>query len=230
MKTRVVLYARVSTDCQADCGVSLDTQTAKLRAYAALYDLAVVDTVAESWTGKTLARPGFARAIAALENGSADAIAVTKLDRLTRSVRDLSTLIEDYFAKRYSLLSVDDRVDTRSAIGRFTLHIVGSIAQWEREVIGERTKEALGHLKAQGVAMGGAPLGTRYGAPDASGRRALEPCLAERAVVTRISELRTRGLSYAKVAVILQEEGAATKRGGRWDARRVRNVCVRKAS
>lgn len=228
-KTRVVMYVRVSTSEQAVNGVSLDAQAIKLGAYATALDLTVVDTVTEVASAKSLARPGLQRALTMLESGEADALAVTCLDRLTRSVADLGTLIERYFAKRFSLLSVGDSVDTRSAAGRLVLHILGSVSQWEREAIGERTKTALAHLRDTGVRLGATPMGLRYGARDASGRCAVEVDPTEVNVIARIAELRASGLSYAKCAHVLRTERVPTKRGGTWDARRVRLISVREA-
>src|SRR5437899_402380 len=99
MTTRTVAYLRVSTDKQADHGISLDAQRAKAEAYATLYDLDLVEVIVDAGvSAKTLDRPGLTRALAMLRSGKADAVLVVKLDRLTRSVRDLGDLVERYFA------------------------------------------------------------------------------------------------------------------------------------
>ena len=117
---RVVGYLRVSSESQATEGVSLDAQRTKLAAYCHALDLELVALEAdEGVSAKTLRRPGLQRALAALEEGRADAVLVTKLDRLTRSVRDLGDLVERFFAsERWSLLSVGDSIDTKTAAGR----------------------------------------------------------------------------------------------------------------
>ena len=119
-KTRTVAYLRVSTEKQADHGVSLEAQRAKVAAYAQLYDLELVDIVVDAGaSAKTLEREGLQRALAMLRAGRADALLVVKLDRLTRSVRDLGDMVEEYFASgRWALLSVGEQVDTRTAAGR----------------------------------------------------------------------------------------------------------------
>jgi site-specific DNA recombinase len=170
---RAVGYVRVSTETQAEEGVSLAAQRAKLDAYATAMDLSLV-TVREDAgvSAKTLERPGLRAALEDLEAGRADALLVPKLDRLTRSVRDLGFLLERYFAARFSLLSIADSVDTRTAGGRLVLHVLTSVAQWEREAIGERTRDALRHLKAKGVRIGAEAIGwKRLPDRDDDGRR-----------------------------------------------------------
>ena len=75
-----------------------------------------------------------------LKAGDAEALLVVKLDRLTRSVVDLGTLVERYFAPgKAALLSVGEQIDTRSVAGRLVLNVLASVSQWEREAIGDRT-------------------------------------------------------------------------------------------
>jgi site-specific DNA recombinase len=160
---RVVGYVRVSSEGQATEGVSLDAQRTKLAAYCLAMDLELVALEAdEGVSAKTLRRPGLQRALAALEEGRADAVLVTKLDRLTRSVRDLGDLVERYFGgERWSLLSVGDSIDTKTAAGRLVLNVLVSVAQWEREATGERTRDALAEVKRQGGTLGADALGWR---------------------------------------------------------------------
>src|SRR3989442_8701879 len=165
--TKAIGYIRVSTDKQADHGISLEAQQAKLTAYAQLYDVELVDIIVDAGvSAKTLDRPGLQRALGMLRKGQASALLVAKLDRLTRSVKDLGTLVEDYFSSdKITLLSVADNIDTRTAAGRLVLNVLGSVAQWEREVISERTSEALSHIKTQGHKTGGdVPYGNRLAA------------------------------------------------------------------
>ncbi|MBX3229223.1 MAG: recombinase family protein [Labilithrix sp.] len=161
MGTRVVGYIRVSTDGQADAGTSLEAQRAKLTAYAEAMDLDLVTIEEDAGiSAKTVVgRPGLLRALGRLDADEADGLLVVKLDRLTRSVRDLGDLVERYFSRRHSLLSLGDSIDTRTASGRLVLHIIGSVAQWEREAIGERTRDALAHLRRRDVRLGGEALG-----------------------------------------------------------------------
>jgi site-specific DNA recombinase len=228
--TKVIGYCRVSTARQADEGVSLEAQTSKLRMYCDLYGLELVGVVVDSGvSAKTLKRPGLASALARMEAGEASGLLVAKLDRLTRSVKDLGILVETYFGDgQHELLSVADNIDTRSAGGRLVLNVLASVSQWEREAIGERTKDALGYLRAEGVQLGGAALGWRRGdTRDESGRRVVERVEAEAATVARIMELRADGFTLRASAAALEAEGRRTKTGGRWFANTIRRVVAR---
>src|SRR5258707_14291716 len=116
-KTRAVAYLRVSTEKQADKGVSLDAQRAKVEAYAQLYELELVEVGVDAGvSAKTLDRAGLRRALEILKAGQAEALLVVKLDRLTRSVVHLGQLVEDYFADgKLALLSVGEQIDTESS-------------------------------------------------------------------------------------------------------------------
>ena len=111
---RVIAYARVSTAEQADGGISLEAQQAKMTAYAALYDLTVVETVTEAESGKSLNRSGLRPALELLKAGKADGLLIVKLDRLTRNVADWQTLIDDYPASAVArqLLKASTTVST----------------------------------------------------------------------------------------------------------------------
>ena len=231
--TRTVAYLRVSTDHQADRGVSLDAQRAKVEAYASLYDLELVAVEVDAGaSAKSLnGRPALDRALSMLEAGEADALLVVKLDRLTRSVRDLGALLDTFQAGGWELMSVSEQVDTRTAAGRLVLNVLASIFQWEREAVGERTREALSHLRSQGVKLGGEALGwTRDDETDDDGRRLVREVRSEAATVGRILELRAEGLTLRAIAARLEAEGHRTKRGGQWHANTVRRVLAREAA
>lgn len=222
MTTRAVAYLRVSTDKQADKGVSLEAQRAKVEAYAALYDVELVEVIVDAGaSAKTLARPGLARALDMLHTGKANAILVVKLDRLTRSVRDLGELIDGYFAPgKSSLLSVSEQIDTRSAAGRLVLNVLASVGQWERETIGERTKAAMQHKASCGEFTGGE---ARYGyAVGADGK--LEPVETEQAVLRLARQYRAAGLSLRAVARRLAEGGFTTRGGGAFAPVQIRRM------
>jgi DNA invertase Pin-like site-specific DNA recombinase len=210
--TKAVGYIRVSTDKQAEHGVSLEAQHAKLTQYAALYDLALVDILVDAGvSAKTLERPGLQRALGLLRKGQANALLVAKLDRLTRRVKDLGTLVEDYFSSdRITLLSVADSIDTRTAAGRLVLHVLGSVAQWERETIGERTAEALAHKREQGQRTN---LHAPYGLRIAEDGKTLVKDEAEQALLGAIRDARSRGLSQRAIVAELERQGFTTRKG-----------------
>jgi DNA invertase Pin-like site-specific DNA recombinase len=218
--TRTVAYLRVSTDKQADRGVSLEAQRAKVQAYAALYDLELVAIEVDAGeSAKSLDRPALTRALGMLKAGKADALLVVKLDRLTRSVRDLADLVDNYFTKRAALLSVSEQIDTRSAAGRLVLNVLGVVGQWEREAIGERVSAAKQYMAEQGKYLGGdAPYGFRI----ADDGVMLEPVEAEQAVLATAHDLRRAGMSLRKIAAELDARGLRARNGRRFAAEQVK--------
>jgi DNA invertase Pin-like site-specific DNA recombinase len=209
---KVVGYVRVSTDEQATQGVSLEAQTAKVEVYASLYDLELVEVIAEAGvSAKSLERPGLARALSMLRKGKAHGLLVAKLDRLTRSMHDLGTLVEEELVKgKWTLLSVADQLDTRTASGRLVLNILGSVATWERDVIAERTRDALAYKRARGERTS---LHAPYGYRLAEGGNVLEADAAEQAMLQAIREARGRGLSQRAIVVELARKGFTTRKG-----------------
>lgn len=231
-KTRVVGYVRVSTEEQANEGASLAAQRTRLEAYAVAMDLDLVAVFEDAGrSAKNLDRPGIRAALQLLDNGRADGLLAVKLDRITRSVRDLGDLLDGYFAERFALLSVGDHIDTRTATGRLMLNLLTSVGQWERERTGERVREVMQHLARQGVRFGEVPLGfKRTDQLDAHGRRALVPDLDGLATINRARELRAEGRSLRQIAAKLTSEGRRTAKGGRWAAETVRLVLERAES
>jgi DNA invertase Pin-like site-specific DNA recombinase len=221
-RTRTIAYVRVSTDKQAEHGVSLEAQRSKVEAYAALYDLDLVAVEVDAGvSAKSLDRPALARALAELEAGRADALLVVKLDRLTRSVRDLGELVERCTREGWALLSVSDAIDTRTAAGRLVLNVLASVAQWEREAVGERTKAALDHKRSCGEVAGTVPYGSRLAADGVH----LEADPAEAAAVELVRALRADGVSIRRIAERLNAQGAPC-RGGRWHPTTVARIAA----
>ncbi|MBV8760123.1 MAG: recombinase family protein [Deltaproteobacteria bacterium] len=219
-KTPTVAYLRVSTDKQADRGLSLEAQEAKVRQYADLFELDLVDIAVDAGvSAKSIDRPALARALAMLESGAAKALLVVKLDRLTRSVRDLCDLVDRYFRDGdCALKSVSEQVDTSSAAGRMVLNVLSSVSQWEREAIGERTAAVMRHKVANGEYIGGH---SRFGYKVASDGTALEPVADELAAMTRAKELRAQGMSLRAVAKALEAAGYRARNGRTFAAMQV---------
>lgn len=218
--TKTIGYIRVSTDKQADKGVSLDAQREKLEAYAKLYDLDLVDVIVDAGeSAKTLNRPGLERALSMLGN-EADALLVVKLDRLTRSVADLGALLETHF-KNAALLSVSEQIDTRTAAGRLVLNVLASVSQWEREAIGERTSAAMRHKQAQGQYIGGkVPYGYTLEAGE------LVKHENEQKVIQCVRELRESGLSYRAIVSELQSRGFKSRTGKTFSPMQVKRMAA----
>jgi site-specific DNA recombinase len=224
-RLKVIAYPRVSTDEQSEEGVSLQAQVAKMRAYADLYGIEIVDIVEDAgFSAKTLDRPGLQSILARLKRKEIDGILVAKLDRLSRNVGDWNHLIETYFAEKpgKTLLSVADQIDTRTATGRMVLNMMMTIYQWERETIAERTRDALRYKKSVGQKTGGpVPYGFERG-PDKLGPKGvpiktLVPCQSEQESLALMRAFRSEGMTLVEIGAELAARGIQRREGGAWD-------------
>jgi site-specific DNA recombinase len=219
-------YVRVSTKDQADFGVSLETQTEKVRAMAVVQGTELTEVIIDAGeSAKSLDRPGMARLLALVDAGAVDTVIIAKLDRLTRSVKDLAELLERFTRRGVSLVSVAESLDTGTAAGRLVLNIMVSVSQWEREAIGERTRDAMHHKRAAGERVGTLPFGYRL----AADRVHLEPEPREQEALTRLRELRDAGYTLAEVAEELNAQGYQTRRGTPWRLQYVADVLKKAA-
>jgi DNA invertase Pin-like site-specific DNA recombinase len=210
---KAIGYVRVSTDRQAEHGVSLEAQEAKIRAMAAVQDAELLDVIVDAGeSAKSLNRPGMAQLLALVDARAVDVVIIAKLDRLTRSVKDLAELLERFTRRGVSLVSVADALDTRSAAGRLVLNIMVSVSQWEREAIGERTRDAMRHKRAAGERVGTVPFGYRLAADGVH----LEADPAEQAIAAEIREMRQAGHTMRSIAAALNRQGFTTRRGTPW--------------
>jgi DNA invertase Pin-like site-specific DNA recombinase len=211
MKT--IGYARVSTDKQADRGVSLEAQAEKIRAMAVVQDAELLDTIVDGGeSAKSLNRPGMARLLALVDSGDVQAVIVAKLDRLTRSVKDLCTLLERFERRGVTLVSVAESLDTGSAAGRLVLNIMTAVSQWEREAIGERTRDALSFKRRNGERVGNMAYGYRL----ADDGQHLEPDPGEQEALAEIRRLRGDGMPLRGIAAALNQQQMRTRRGTEW--------------
>jgi site-specific DNA recombinase len=213
-KLRCALYTRKSTEEGLDMEFnSLDAQREACDAY-------VASQKAEGWvvapnryddggfSGATLERPALQRLIADIEAGSIDIVVVYKIDRLSRSLMDFAKLVEIFDRNNVTFVSVTQAFSTVTSMGRLTLNILLSFAQFEREVIGERIRDKFAASRKKGMWMGGwAPLG--YDIRD----RKLVINTAEAASVRTIFQRFTRVGSMTKLVPILAKEGITAKSG-----------------
>jgi DNA invertase Pin-like site-specific DNA recombinase len=199
--------------------VSLDAQAEKIRAMAVVQGAELVDIIVDAGeSAKSLNRPGMARLQAVVNAGEVNAVIIAKLDRLTRSVKDLAELLERFQRRGVALVSVAESLDTGSAAGRLVLNIMTAVSQWEREAIAERTQTALAHKRAHRRVYNHVPYGfLRDG-------DSLVPLEAEQAVVSRIRSCRASGWPLRRIADVLNQDGVPTKRGSRWAAQTVQDV------
>jgi len=216
---KTVGYVRVSTEDQAREGVSLAAQEARIRALALATDRDLSEIVVdEGESAKSLSRPGLQQILGAVRAGTVKAIVVLKLDRLTRSVRDLGELLETFAKYDTALISVSESLDTASAAGRLMVNVLGSVAQWEREAISERTAFALTHKRQNGQAYSRTPFGY-----DRKGN-ALVPNVAQQRAVALVRRMAKDGASLRQIASTLTRRGIAPPRGRQWYASGVRSI------
>lgn len=163
---RCAIYTRKSTEEGLDQAFnSLDAQREACEAYA-------ISQRHEGWqvlstryddggfSGGNLARPALQRLLADINEGKVDLVVVYKIDRLTRSLMDFSKLVETFDRHQTSFVSVTQHFNTTSSMGRLTLNVLLSFAQFEREVTGERIRDKVAASKRKGMWMGGpVPLG-----------------------------------------------------------------------
>ncbi len=205
-------YVRVSTDKQAEQGVSLEAQAEKIRAMAVVHNAKLAEIIVDAESAKSLNRPGMARLLAMVDAGEVQTVIIAKLDRLTRSVKDLCTLLERFERRGVALVSVAESLDTSSAAGRLVLNIMTSVSQWEREAIGERTRDAMRHKRSNGERVGNIPYGFRLAADG----RHLERDPGEQKVLAEIRRLRRDGATLRAIAAALNHRTLRTRRGTAW--------------
>ena len=189
-------YIRVSSEEQTESGLSIEAQEAKIRAYCTLHDLELDRILRDDQSAKNLKRPAIQELLGLVRARKAGAVLVVgKLDRLTRSVRDLCELIDTFARAKLELASVAEQLNTATAAGRMVVHMLGVIAQWERETIGERTSDAMAVKRARGERVSRhPPYGWRHEGT------ALVSDSQEQKGITLAVELRRRGASYGEIA------------------------------
>lgn len=208
--TRVMGYGRVSTDDQGENGVGLAAQEAAIRDKAERSGWELLDVVTDTASGKSMRkRPGLERCLAVLDSGFAEALVVAKLDRLSRSLVDFGHLLERAKAKGWKIVVLDMDLDMTTAAGEMTANTLMNFAQFERRLIGERTKAALAVKRLQGVRLG-------------------RPPKLEDKLVRRIGRLHDAGTSLGAIARQLNDDAVPTAHGGaKWHASTVRAVLHR---
>ena len=218
---KAIAYTRVSTQEQADSGLSLTGQRERIAAYCIAREWELVETVTDAGvSGGTLQRPGLSHVLDMVRRGDVDVVVVLKLDRLTRSVKDLGDLLERFEKAQVAFSSVSDNFDTTSANGKLVLNILGSVAQWERDVIAERTSDAMQVARSQGKRVGAVPFGFTL----AQDGETLDPDPEALETVAAIADLRRKGESLRSIARTLNAAGIATAQAAAWTAETVRRV------
>ena len=220
MAQQAIGYIRVSTDGQAQDGVSLDAQRAKIEAWAMLndYELAAVHVDA-GISGKNCNRPGLQDALADCRKGSA--LVVYSLSRLSRSVRDTMDIGDKLAKVGADLVSLSEKIDTTSAAGKMVFRLLAVMNEFERDQISERTTTALQFKKSRGEKTGGQ---VPYGFTLADDGVALVENAAEQDVLAQAKELHAGGMSLRKVAAELQRRGFNARNGQAFQSEQIRRM------
>jgi len=193
---KVIGYVRVSTQEQGADGAGSDAQRRAIRDECARRGWQLVSIEEDVKSGKTLSnRPGLERVLAACRAGEVSGVIVAKLDRLSRSLPDFARLLEDAKDRGYNVVALDLGVDLSTPAGEFLANVMASAAQWERRIIGQRTKDALAELKAQGVTLG-------------------RPTVIDAKLAARIRLQRRRGWTLQAICDQLNANGVPTAHGG----------------
>jgi DNA invertase Pin-like site-specific DNA recombinase len=203
-------YVRVSTAEQRDSGAGLEAQRRAILAECERRGWELVEVIEDrGYSAKDLKRPGIRAALDALRGGDARALVVAKLDRLSRSMLDFTALMAQAQKQSWALVALDCAVDTTTPAGEAMANVLATFAQFERRLIGQRTRDALREKKAQGVRLG-------------------RPVKLPASVAKRIVRERKTGLSLAAIAEGLNEDKVPTAHGGRaWYPATVRAVLKR---
>jgi site-specific DNA recombinase len=217
-------YVRVSTQGQAEEGVSLAAQKARIAAWCAANDYELVAVYEDAGiSGASMAgREGLRAALAATGKGMA--LVAYSMSRLARSTRDMLDVADRLERQGADLVSLTERIDTTSAAGRMVYRMLAVLSEFERDLVGERTKAALAHKRAKGQKYGPVP----FGFAEVEGR--LVEVKREALAVAEILRLRGRGMAYARIAEHLNTEGIQGKQGGRWHASTVRYLINRQSA
>jgi DNA invertase Pin-like site-specific DNA recombinase len=221
---RLVGYARVSTEDQAREGVSLEAQRERLAAYATAHGFELVSVEVDAGISGKVApaqRPGLARALDRVRGGEADGLVMLKLDRLSRSTRDVLDLVDETGRDGWRLVSVSENLDTATAAGRLVVTVLAALSQMEREQVAERTRFALDAIAREGR---GRSRFTPYGWRTADGsteNRAgdhseLVAHTDEQAALRRIVRHRKHGKGARRIATALSRQGTNPRSGKPW--------------
>ncbi|MDF1510535.1 recombinase family protein [Robertmurraya sp. DFI.2.37] len=210
---RVAAYIRVSTHMQVEDGYSLSAQKERLNAFAFSQGWEIVQYyVDEGISAKDMDRPELQRMLKGVKEGLFDIVLVYKLDRLTRSVIDLDHLLKEFSKYNVMFKSSTEVYDTTTATGRLFIRLVASMAQWERENLGERVRMGMLQKAQEGKwVINMAPFGY-----DLDGIDRLKINASEAALVKEIYSMYINGTGMHKIAKILNQRGLYTKKNKPW--------------
>ncbi len=222
---KAIGYVRVSTSDQAHKGVSLEAQQERIEAWATANGAELLAVhVDRGLSGKRADnRPALQAALARACRDRA-VLVVYSLSRLSRSIKDTCIIGERLAKAGATLVSLTEQLDGTTASGRLMLHLMTVLSQFERELIGERTRSAMAHLRGQNRRISGrVPFGY---ALDADGE-SLTPILAEQTVINEMQTLRAEGRSLRAIVAHLEQRGIQPKNGRTWTPATVAGILRR---
>lgn len=204
-------YTRVSTEGQAFEGVSLEAQRERISLWAKAndYNLIKIHVDAGISGGKTENRPALKMALKQVISGP-HALVVYSLSRLARSTRDTLAISDQLDKAGADLVSLSEKIDTTSASGKMIFRLLAVLAEFERDLIGERTKSAMNHLRKNRRLIGAIP----YGYDLASDGETLLDNKQEQKNFTLIMSFHAKGYSFRQIKTELEKLGIKAKRGG----------------
>ena len=225
---RAIGYVRVSTDMQANEGISLEAQQAAIQQYCSLHGLKLVAVCKDVLSGGKDQRPGLQDALRTLER-SGDVLVVLKFDRLSRSIRHFCELYETYFKNgEKELVAIRESIRLDSALGRALINILLVFAQMEREATGERTREAIHHIRQSGYHFGKVPYGKKtIAAPDNPRMKVLVDDEAELAVIAQLKAWAAQDVGITEMSHRLNAAGTPPPQGKRWTKSLIYNLRLR---
>jgi DNA invertase Pin-like site-specific DNA recombinase len=225
---RAVGYVRVSTDMQATEGMSLDAQQSAIEGYCILHGIRLVKICKDVISGGKDVRPGLQEALRTLQT-SADVLIVLKFDRLSRSIKHFCELYETYFKDgTKELVAIRESIRLDSSLGRALVGILLVFAQMEREATGERTREAINHIRKSGYHFGKVPYGKRkIPAPDNPRMKILVEDEAELAVLAQIKTWAAERIGMTEIASRLNAKGTKPPQGATWTKSLLYNLRLR---
>jgi len=219
------IYIRVSTDEQAKEGYSIRAQEEKLRAYAALKEWRIYSVYAdEGISGKDIdGRPAVKQLIADVESGKINNVLVYKIDRLTRSTKNLIELIDIFNVNQCAFNSLVESIDTASATGRMFLKIVGIFAEFERENLAERVRLGMERKVKEGYVICSYAPSLGYSRENGTKIQVINE--TEAAIVRRIYNMYLHDdYSMRSICRILNAEQIPTKNKKRWTDSTIKHV------
>ncbi len=218
-RIRVALYVRVSTDKQAEYGMSLDAQRAELERYCHERGWEIVEVYVDGgFSGKDIDRPAFQRMLQRVRAGEINGIVVTKLDRLTRSIRNLCELNEDILRPLHvNLVCIRDGINTFEVGSSLLMHLLAVIGQIERENTSKRVAAAIAHIHESGGHYGKVPFGkTTAPHPSQPKMKILVEDPVEGPWLKQICAWYGEGKQPTEIAALLNQKGVKPRHCEKW--------------